>query len=297
MALFPGFKKRRLRTSGATINLVTKGDGPPLLMLHGYPETHAMWHKIAPDLARDYTVVCADLRGYGDSSKPKGLPDHSNYSKRAMAKDMVEVMAALGHKSFHLVGHDRGARVAHRLARDHGGRVKTLTVLDISPTLKMYESTNKAFATAYYHWFFLIQKPPLPEKLLAGHVPGYILGRIGRGRGGLKHFSKQAQREYIRCFRDPRTIHATCEDYRAAAGIDLEHDRKDLRPKLRMPVMVLWGKQGVIERMFKPLRDWREVAADVQGRALDCGHFLPEEKPAAVLAELRRFLARKQKAL
>jgi len=297
LALFPGKKKRRGGPPGPKIPRETKGDGPPLLLLHGYPETHAMWHKIAPDLARDYTVVCADLRGYGDSSKPKGLPDHSNYSKRAMAKDMVEVMAALGHRSFHVVGHDRGARVAHRLARDHGGRVKTLTVLDISPTLKMYESTNKAFATAYYHWFFLIQKPPLPEKLLAGHVPGYILGRIGRGQGGLKHFSKQAQREYIRCFREPRTIHATCEDYRAAAGIDLEHDRKDLRPKLRMPVMVLWGKQGVIERMFKPLRDWREVAADVQGRALDCGHFLPEEKPAAVLAELRRFLARKQKAL
>jgi len=297
MSLFPGFKRKRVRTSGATINLVTKGDGPPLLLLHGYPETHAMWHKIAPPLAQDYTVVCADLRGYGDSSKPKGLPDHSNYSKRALARDMAEVMAALGHKSFHLVGHDRGARVAHRLARDHGKRVRTLTVLDISPTLKMYDSTDKAFATAYYHWFFLIQKPPLPEMLLAGHVPGYILGRIGRGQGGLKHFSKQAQREYIRCFRDPRTIHATCEDYRAAASIDLEHDRKDLKQKLRMPVMVLWGRQGVIERMFRPLRDWREVAADVQGRALDCGHFLPEEKPAAVLAELRRFLARKQKAL
>jgi len=297
MSLFPGFKRKRVRTSGATINLVTKGDGPPLLLLHGYPETHAMWHKIAPPLAQDYTVVCADLRGYGDSSKPKGLPDHSNYSKRALARDMAEVMAALGHKSFHLVGHDRGARVAHRLARDHGRRVRTLTVLDISPTLKMYDSTDKAFATAYYHWFFLIQKPPLPEMLLAGHAPGYILGRIGRGQGGLKHFSKQAQREYIRCFRDPRTIHATCEDYRAAASIDLEHDRKDLKQKLRMPVMVLWGRQGVIERMFRPLRDWREVAADVQGRALDCGHFLPEEKPAAVLAELRRFLARKQKAL
>ena len=297
MALFPGFKRKRVRTSGATINLVTKGDGAPLLLLHGYPETHAMWHKIAPALARDYTVVCADLRGYGDSSKPKGLPDHSNYSKRAMARDMVEVMAALGHRSFHVVGHDRGARVAHRLARDHGRRVRTLTVLDISPTLKMYGSTDKAFATAYYHWFFLIQKPPLPEMLLAGHVPGYILGRIGRGPGGLKHFSKRAQREYIRCFRDPRTIHATCEDYRAAASIDLEHDRRDLKQKLRMPVQVLWGKQGVIERMFKPLRDWREVAAHVQGRALDCGHFLPEEKPEAVLAELRRFLARNQKGL
>jgi len=292
MSLFPGFERRRVRTSGATINLMTKGDGPPILLLHGYPETLAMWHKIAPDLARDYTVVCADLRGYGDSSKPKGLPDHSNYSKRAMAKDMVEVMQALGHKSFHLVGHDRGARVAHRLARDHGKRVKSLTVLDISPTLKMYESTDKAFATAYYHWFFLIQKPPLPEKLLAGHVPGYILGRIGRGPGGLRHFSKAARNEYIRCFRDPRTIHATCEDYRAAAGIDLEHDRKDLKRKLRMPVQVLWGKQGVIKRMFKPLRDWREVATDVSGRAIPCGHFLPEEAPIEVLQELRKFLKR-----
>jgi len=297
MALFPGFRRRRIRTSGATINLVAKGDGPPLLLLHGYPETHAMWHKVAPDLARDYTVVCPDLRGYGDSSKPKGLPDHANYSKRAMAKDMVEVMQALGHRSFHVAGHDRGARVAHRLARDHGSRVRTLTVLDISPTLRMYQSTDKAFATAYYHWFFLIQKPPLPEQLLAGHVPHYILGRLGRGKSGLKHFSPAAQREYIRCFRDPRTIHATCEDYRAAATIDLVHDRKDLRRKIRMPVLVLWGKQGVIERMFDPLKDWREVARNVTGHALDCGHFLPEEKPQQVLAELRRFLARQQKSL
>jgi len=297
MALFPGFRHRRIRTSGATINLVAKGDGPPLLLLHGYPETHAMWHKVAPDLARDYTVVCPDLRGYGDSSKPKGLPDHANYSKRAMAKDMVEVMQALGHRSFHVAGHDRGARVAHRLARDHGSRVRTLTVLDISPTLRMYQSTDKAFATAYYHWFFLIQKPPLPEQLLAGHVPHYILGRLGRGKSGLKHFSPAAQREYIRCFRDPRTIHATCEDYRAAATIDLVHDRKDLRRKIRMPVLVLWGKQGVIERMFDPLKDWREVARNVTGHALDCGHFLPEEKPQQVLSELRRFVARQQKSL
>jgi haloacetate dehalogenase len=297
MALFPGFRRRRIRTSGATINLVTAGGGPPLLLLHGYPETHAMWHKVAPALARDYTVVCADLRGYGDSSKPKGLPDHSNYAKRAMAQDMVEVMQALGHGTFHLAGHDRGARVAHRLARDHSSRVRSLAVMDISPTLKMYESTDQAFATAYYHWFFLIQKPPLPEQLLAGHVPHYILGRLGRGKSGLKHFSPAARREYIRCFRDPRTIHATCEDYRAAAGIDLAHDRRDLRRKIRMPVLVLWGRQGVIEKMFDPLKDWRAVAQDVRGRALDCGHFLPEEKPREVLAELRRFLAHQQKAL
>ena len=297
MSLFPGFARRRIKTSGALINLVTKGDGPPLLLLHGYPETHAMWHKIAPDLARDYTVACPDLRGYGDSSKPRGLPDHSNYSKRALAQDMAEVMTRLGHERFHLVGHDRGARVAHRLARDHGARVRSLTVLDISPTLKMYEATDKAFATAYYHWFFLIQKPPLPEQMIAGHVPHYVLKRLGRGRRGMKPFAPAAVREYERAFRDPRTIHGTCEDYRASATIDLEHDRKDLRRKIRMPVLVLWGKQGVIERLFDPLRDWREVASDVRGRALDCGHFLPEEKPREVLAELRRFLARRQKAL
>jgi len=297
MSLFPGFRSRRIRTSGASINLVTGGEGPPLLLLHGYPETHAMWHKIAPALARDYAVVCPDLRGYGDSSKPKGLPDHANYSKRAMAQDMAEVMTALGHASFHLAGHDRGARVAHRLARDHGKRVKSLTVLDISPTLKMYESTDKAFATAYYHWFFLIQKPPMPEQMIAGHVPGYVLKRLGRGKAGMSPFARAAVREYERAFRDPRTIHATCEDYRASATIDLEHDRKDLKKKLRMPVLVLWGGQGVIERLFDPLRDWREVALDVRGRALDCGHFLPEERPREVLAELRRFLARREKAL
>lgn len=287
MNLFPGFKSRRLRASGATINLVHGGKGPPVLLLHGYPETHAMWHKVAPALARDYTVVCADLRGYGDSSKPRDLPDHSNYSKRAMAKDMAEVMTALGHRAFHLVGHDRGARVAHRLARDHGKRVRSLSVLDICPTLKMYDSTDKAFATAYYHWFFLIQKPPLPEMLLAGKVPGYILGRLG---GGLKHFSPAALREYERAFRDPKCIHATCEDYRASAGIDLEHDRADKRRKLSMPVLALWGAKGVVARTFDPIRDWREVAKDVRGKALDCGHFLPEEKPADVLRELRRFL-------
>jgi haloacetate dehalogenase len=230
--LFPGFKRRRIRTSGATINLETGGDGPPVLLLHGYPETHAMWHKVAPQLARDYTVVCPDF----------------------------------------------------------GKRVRTLTVLDISPTLKMYQSTSLAFARAYWHWFFLIQAAPLPESLLAGHVPGYVLKRLGRGKGGLKHFDKRAMAAYVRAFRDPRTIHGTCEDYRAAATIDLVHDKQDLRRKLRMPVLALWGKHGVIEALFDCLADWREVAADVRGRALDCGHFIPEEKPRELLAELRRFL-------
>ncbi len=290
MSLFPGFRQQRVRTSGATINLVIGGSGSPVLLLHGYPQTHAMWHKVAPQLARDYTVICADLRGYGDSSKPRGVPGHANYSKRAMARDMAEVMAELGYLGFHVVGHDRGGRVAHRLARDYPKRVRSLTVLDISPTLKMYQSTNRAFAKAYYHWFFLIQEAPLPEKLLQGHVPWYILSRLGRGPSKLKRFDKRAVAEYVRAFEDPRTIHATCEDYRAAATIDLVHDRKDLRKKLTMPLLALWGRQGVIAALFDCLADWREVATDVRGRALQCGHFIPEEKPKELLAELRRFL-------
>lgn len=287
MSLFPGFANRKIRTSGATINLKLGGDGPPVLLLHGYPQTHAMWHKVAPQLARDYTVVCPDLRGYGDSSKPKGLPDHSNYSKRAMALDMVEVMESLGFVAFHVVGHDRGARVAHRLARDHGRRVRTLTVLDISPTLKMYESTNMQFAKAYYHWFFLIQEAPLPEQMLKAVGPGYVLKRLGRGKAGIRVFDRRALAAYARCF-DP---HSTCEDYRAAATIDLVHDRKDKR-KITMPLLALWGRQGVIAALFNCLEDWREVASDVRGRALPCGHFIPEEKPRELLAELRRFLNR-----
>jgi len=287
MSLFPGFTQTKIRTSGASINLVIGGEGPPVLLLHGYPQTHAMWHKVAPQLARDYTVICADLRGYGDSSKPRGIPGHANYSKRAMALDMAEAMEKLGFARFHVVGHDRGGRVAHRLARDHGRRVQTLTVLDISPTLKMYQSTNMQFAKAYYHWFFLIQEAPLPEQMLDGLGPRYILTRLGRGKSGIKVFDRRALAEYTRCF-DP---HSTCEDYRAAATIDLVHDRKDLKKKLQMPVLALWGRQGVIAALFDCLADWREVAADVRGRALQCGHFIPEEKPKELLAELRRFLA------
>ena len=292
MSLFPGFANRRIRTSGATINVRVGGSGVPLLLLHGYPQTHAMWHKVAPQLAREFTVVCPDLRGYGESSKPRGLPDHANYSKRAMALDMVEVMESLGYVAFHLVGHDRGGRVAHRLARDHGRRVRSLAVLDISPTLKMYESTTMQFAKAYYHWFFLIQPAPLPERMISSVGVNYILGRLGRGKSGLGHFDRRALAEYARAFKDPRTIHATCEDYRAAATIDLVHDRKDKNRKITMPLLALWGRHGVIAALFDCLADWREVAADVRGRALACGHFIPEEKPRELVAELRRFLER-----
>ncbi len=290
MAFFKGFTQRRIKTSGATINTVTAGSGEPVLLLHGYPQTMVCWHEIAPALAKDYTVVCADLRGYGGSSKPKGLPDHSNYSKRAMAQDMVEVMSALGHDRFHLVGHDRGGRVAHRLARDHGKRVQTLTVLDISPTLKMFESTNLAFASAYYHWFQMLQPAPLPEKMLQGIVPFNILGRVGRDELDLSAFSPAAVKEYVKAFKDPKAIHASCEDYRAAGTIDLVHDRRDLHKKLKMPVHALWGKKGVIHRLFNCLDDWREVAEHVSGGPVNCGHFIPEEAPAKTLAEIRRFI-------
>ena len=292
MSLFPGFQGHRVRTSGADINCVMAGQGEPVLLLHGYPQTHACWHRIAPALARRYTVVCADLRGYGDSSKPAGLADHSNYSKRAMGLDMVELMSTLGFPRFHLVGHDRGGRVAHRLAADHAQQVQTLAVLDISPTLKMFERTDMAFAKAYYHWFFMLQPAPLPEEMLAGRVPFNVLGRVGRDQPDLSKFAPEAVAEYVRCFSDPAAIHASCEDYRAAGGIDLEHDRADRGRKLQMPVLALWGAQGVIASMFDCLSDWREVAADVDGHALDCGHFVPEEAPEATLAQIEQFLSK-----
>jgi haloacetate dehalogenase len=291
--LLPGFETRRLRCNGVTIHCAVGGQGPALLMLHGYPQTHAMWHRIAPKLARRYSVVCPDLRGYGDSSKPRGLPDHSNYSKRTMAQDMVDVMARLGHARFHLVGHDRGARGGHRLARDHGPQVvRTFTAIDIAPTLAMYEATDLAFARAYYHWFLMLQPAPLAEKMVAAVAPFHILAGSGLSAKGLKAFAKPALAEYVRTFADPRTIHATCEDYRASGGIDLEHDRADRGKKLAMPVQVLWGRRGVVGTQFDPLAEWRKVARHVTGHAIDCGHFIPEEKPAETLAAISEFLAR-----
>jgi haloacetate dehalogenase len=292
MSFFPGFETGRFVSSGAQIHYRRAGVGEPVLMLHGYPQTHTCWHAVAPALARNYTVVCADLRGYGDSSKPAGLTDHSNYSKRAMAQDMVELMASLGFERFHLVGHDRGGRVGHRLAADHPQRVHSLTVLDISPTLRMFERTDMEFARAYYHWFLMLQPPPLPEQMLAGKVPFNVLGRIGRDEPDLSKFDAVAVREYVRCFADPAAIHASCEDYRAAGTIDLEHDRadRDAGRKLTMPMMALWGAQGVVGNMFDCLADWQAVSHNAIGRALPCGHFVPEEAPQETLAEIERFL-------
>jgi len=289
-ALFPGFERRQIEVSGASINLVRGGRGPAVLLLHGYPQTHCIWHAIAPRLAEKYTVVAADLRGYGDSSKPAGLPDHGNYAKRAMALDQVEAMQALGYETFHLVGHDRGGRVAHRLALDHPQRVKKLAVLDICPTRTMFEHTDRAFALAYFHWFFLSQPAPFPETLIGSDPEFFIKYQMGRRHGGLKVFAPDAMAEYLRCFSDPATIHASCEDYRAAASIDLEHDATDAANKIACPVLALWGKHGVIEQQFDCLADWRAVARDVRGHALDCGHYLPEEQPGEVTRELERFI-------
>ena len=289
MQLFSGFEPRRIPTTGAEIQLVIGGHGPPLLLLHGYPQTHAMWHRIAPRLAEHFTVVCSDLRGYGDSSKPPSSADHAPYSKRAMALDQVEAMQALGFRRFALAGHDRGGRVAHRLARDHPDRVERLAVLDISPTAAMYAKTDMAFATAYYHWFFLIQPYDLPERLIGADPDYYLRKKLGGWGSSLERFDRQALAEYQRCFRNPETIHATCEDYRAAAAIDLEHDAADAARKLECPVLVLWGAKGVVHRLFDPLADWRAVARDVRGRALAAGHYLAEEAPDETYAELAGF--------
>ncbi len=290
--MLDGFDQTRIATSGAEINLRKAGSGPPLLLLHGYPQTHVMWHKIAPRLAESFTVVLSDLRGYGDSAKPPGGADHAAYSKRAMAQDQVEVMAALGFERFAVVGHDRGARVTHRMALDHPERVTKAAVLDIAPTLYMYEHTDMAFASAYYHWFFLIQPYDFPERLIGGDPDYYMDKKIEAWRkiGGVSAFPEEALAEYKRCFRDPATIHAICEDYRAAAGIDLEHDRADLERKIACPLLVLWGAEGVIERTYDTLAVWRARAGEVSGRALPCGHFLPEEAPEETLAELEAFL-------
>ena len=288
--MFEGFERRQIKTAGATINVLQGGKGPPVLLLHGYPQTHVMWHKIAPRLANDFSLVLPDLRGYGDSSNPPDGEDHFGYSKRATAQDQVEVMEQLGFKHFAVVGHDRGGRVAHRMALDHPERVTRLVILDIAPTHKLYHNVSKAFATAYYHWFFLIQPAPVPETLIGNSAEFYLNSLLGIGRLKPHAITPEAFAEYLRCFRDPATIHATCEDYRAAASIDLVHDNADMDRKVTCPVLALWGEKGVMHRMYDVVAVWRERAATVSGKALPCGHFLAEEAPEETLTELRSFL-------
>ena len=289
--LFPGFTVQSIKTSGATINVLKGGEGPPLLLLHGHPETHVTWHKIASDLARNYSVIIPDLRGYGDSSKPDGGERHVNYSFRAMAKDQVETMRHFGHERFLVAGHDRGARVAHRLCLDHPQNVLKVCLMDIAPTLTMYRDTNKEFATRYVWWFLQIQPFPMPEHII-GNDPEYYLKEHlavqGKTPGAV---TPEAMAEYLRCYCCSGTIHAVCEDYRAAADIDLEMDEADDKAghKISAPLLALWGAKGVVGHMWDVLATWRAKATSVSGKALDCGHLLPEEQPAEVLAELQQF--------
>jgi len=291
--MFESYRRESLDANGAKINAVVAdaSGGPPLLLLHGHPQTHAIWHKLAGALAGRYSVVATDLRGYGDSAKPQGLPDHSNYSKRVMAADQVEAMRLLGFERFSVIGHDRGARVAHRMALDHPQRVERMMLLDIAPTLAMYEQTSMAFATAYYHWFFLIQPAPLPETLIGADPEYYVRQHMGKRYAGLGPFTPEALGEYLRCIRLPGTVHGICEDYRASATIDLEHDRadRDAGRRVESPLRVLWAERGTVERCFKPLDEWRRVAREVTGRTLPCGHYIPEEAPEALLREVEAF--------
>jgi haloacetate dehalogenase len=283
--VFAGFSNERVSVGATEINFRRGGDGPPLLLLHGYPQTHVMWHQVAPLLSDRFTVVCPDLRGYGDSAKPVSDPDHSAYSKRAMARDQLELMRTLGFEQFGLVGHDRGARVARRLALDHPGAVRQLAVLDIVPTAAIYGRLDRRRATTVWRYSFLVQPFDLPERLV-GADPDYYLAWTFR-EWGEEALDPAALAEYRRCF-DAETIHASCEDYRAGAGIDLVHDEGDRDVAIACPVLVLWSDSG-LGRSYDVLAIWREEADDVRGRALDCGHFLAEERPDVVGSELATF--------
>lgn len=291
-SLFPGFVTEDVSTTGATIRTLRAGSGPPLLLLHGYPETHTMWHKIAHHLAERYTVVLTDLRGYGDSSKPAEGDRHANYSFRAMADDQWEVMRHFGFETFYVGAHDRGARTAHRLCLDHPKAVRKVCFLDIVPTLRMCRETSKEFATAYVWWFFLIQEAPLPEHLIAADTEFYLDRQLNTLNGTPGALTPEAINEYKRCFQNPETIHATCEDFRAAAGVDLELDEADEKAgrKVEAPILALWGTKNVIGKLWDVREVWRQHAnAPVEGRALDCGHFLAEERPEELMQEFLRF--------
>jgi haloacetate dehalogenase len=291
---FPSFEAKTFSADSddgpIEISYLIGGSGPPLLLLHGFPQTKAIWSQVAPELARHFTVVAADLRGYGASSKPHGKSDHSTYSKRSMAADQHALMKSLGFNQFFLLGHDRGGRVSHRLAMDFPESVLRLMVLDVSPTLTMYENTTMEFARGYWHWFFLIQPEPVPETLIGANPEFWLKNHMGR-HAGTGIFSPDRWSEYLAGASHPESMHAMCEDYRAAATIDLIHDRSDRAAgkMLKMPLKVLWGEHGLVNQCFKPLEDWRVVAKDVAGKAVPSGHYIPEEIPDVLLAEARQF--------
>lgn len=300
MAWFDGFEERDVEVNGVRIHARVptrpQGTRPALLLLHGFPQTHVLWHRVARQLQHDFYLVMPDLRGYGDSSKPAGLADHSNYSKRTLAADMVALMDALGVAQFGVCGHDRGGRVAHRLAVDHRDRVTRLCVIDIAPTLDMYAATDFAYARAYYHWFHLIQPTPLPETMILGAPLPYLHTKLGGwGGSGTGFIEPEAMAEYERCFVLPGTVHSMCEDYRASAGIDLDHDRASRTlpegaGRIACNTLVLWGERGVVQQLFDPLALWQaQCSATVRGVALPAGHFIPEELPELTAQHLRGF--------
>lgn len=287
--MFEGFQQRRIDAGGIEINTLVGGAGPPLLLLHGYPQSHIMWRKVAPKLADHFTVVATDLRGYGDSGKPAGDEAHENYSKRRMAQDQVNVMAALGFDSFQVAGHDRGGRVTHRMCLDHADRVRCACVMDIVPTHTIFTNLGKDVAYGYYHWLFLSQPYDLPERMIGSDPQYYLDLKLGHWSASMGGFEPEAMAEYHRCFSDPATIHASCEDYRAAITIDLDHDEADFDNRIDCPLLVLWGGRALMHKCYDVLDTWKTKANDLRGRALDCGHYLPEEAPEETLREMLGF--------
>lgn len=289
--MFKNFKKKFQKVNKGKIFYRIGGSGAPLLLLHGYPQNHYMWHKIADRLSKKFTVISPDLRGYGQSFVISGDDRHLNYSKREMAKDMVQLMSKIGYKKFLLAGHDRGGRVAHRLARDFRDKVIALSVLDICPTLDMYNATDQDFATNYFHWFFLIQPKYVPENLIAQDPKAWLNYCLKKWSGGFNF--KGFEKYYLKYFKNYKRIHSSCEDYRAGATIDLEHDKKDFNKKLKIPLQVLWGKKGRIGRKFKPLKVWQKYTSrKVEGKGFNCKHFIAEEAPEQTLQQLQKFFSK-----
>lgn len=290
---FKGFKETMIDTGDASIKVVYGGVGEPVLMLHGHPETHLMWHRVAPELAKHYTLVMTDLRGYGESSHPAGLPDHSNYSRRAMGDDQAKVMEKLGYRTYYLVGHDRGARVAHRMLLDYPERIRKCMILDIVPTYDIYEQMNSACAKAFFHWFFLIQENGLPERLLAGSREEFVrtfLGQYDDPENSERVFPEEIKKEYVKYLATPEGIHSICEDYRACATIDLEHDRKDRDRVIQTPIQVLFAEDGNMNKFFDVLKEWKKRGSDVSGFCVPhCGHHIPEDAPEVTIKAIEDF--------
>jgi len=289
--MFHKFDRSSVEIEGLKINYVIGGKGPAILLLHGYPQTHVMWHKIADQLAEKFTVVASDLRGYGDSGKPPTDEIHTPYSKRESGNDQVSLMQSLGFYRFQLVGHDRGGRVGHRMALDHPNCIEKLVVMDIAPTYTMYTTTDMEFARAYYHWFFLIQPYDIPEKMIGQNTLYFLEKKFGQWGIDSGAFTKEAFDEYLRCL-TPETIHASCEDYRASATIDIRHDQTDIDAgnKIKCPILCLWGEKGFVGKKYDVIREWSKWADHVQGSGINCGHYLPEEAPAETLNALLNFL-------